>query len=114
MPCVPIFDPPWVPVNAGTVPDAISEDQSVRVSGPPQQTYPGHAQILQQIFPHPFIQFFLCSLHTSEVILGACSVSLSPAGGAHPEEHAAGGREEEARSGGQHHHGHPDRSRGLL
>uniref|UniRef100_A0A9J8DMK2 Unc-80 homolog (C. elegans) n=1 Tax=Cyprinus carpio carpio TaxID=630221 RepID=A0A9J8DMK2_CYPCA len=27
MPCVPIFDPPWVPVNAGTVPDAISEDQ---------------------------------------------------------------------------------------
>uniref|UniRef100_A0A671LGV2 Protein unc-80 homolog n=1 Tax=Sinocyclocheilus anshuiensis TaxID=1608454 RepID=A0A671LGV2_9TELE len=28
MPCVPIFDPPWVPVNAGTVPDAISEDQS--------------------------------------------------------------------------------------
>ncbi|KAA0713172.1 Protein unc-80 -like protein [Triplophysa tibetana] len=28
MPCVPIFDPPWVPVNAGGVPDAISEDQS--------------------------------------------------------------------------------------
>ncbi|XP_049335810.1 protein unc-80 homolog isoform X7 [Astyanax mexicanus] len=28
MPCVPMFDPPWVPINAGTVPDAISEDQS--------------------------------------------------------------------------------------
>uniref|UniRef100_A0A4W4GQM1 Unc-80 homolog (C. elegans) n=1 Tax=Electrophorus electricus TaxID=8005 RepID=A0A4W4GQM1_ELEEL len=28
MPCVPMFDPPWVPVNAGTVPDAITEDQS--------------------------------------------------------------------------------------
>ncbi|XP_053540162.1 protein unc-80 homolog [Ictalurus punctatus] len=28
MPCVPMFDPPWVPVNTGTVPDAISEDQS--------------------------------------------------------------------------------------
>lgn len=107
MPCVPIFDPPWVPVNAGTVPDAISEDQSVRVSGPPQQTYPGHAQILQQII-------FLFSLYTSEVILGTCSVSLSPAGRAHPEEHAAGGREEEARSGGQHHHGYPNRTRGLL
>lgn len=29
MPCVPMFDPPWVPVNTGTVPDAITEDQSV-------------------------------------------------------------------------------------
>ncbi|XP_060775026.1 protein unc-80 homolog isoform X7 [Neoarius graeffei] len=28
MPCVPMFDPPWVPMNTGTVPDAISEDQS--------------------------------------------------------------------------------------
>ncbi|XP_046704530.1 protein unc-80 homolog isoform X4 [Silurus meridionalis] len=28
MPCVPMFDPPWVPVNTGTVTDAISEDQS--------------------------------------------------------------------------------------
>lgn len=26
---MPMFDPPWVPVNTGTVPDAISEDQSV-------------------------------------------------------------------------------------
>lgn len=57
MPCVPIFDPPWVPVNAGTVPDAISEDQSVGFSGPPHQTYPalrqnGHALILQKIFPY--------------------------------------------------------------
>ncbi|XP_030638088.1 protein unc-80 homolog [Chanos chanos] len=28
MPCVPLFDPPWVPLNAGSVQDAISEDQS--------------------------------------------------------------------------------------
>ncbi|XP_076872130.1 protein unc-80 homolog isoform X4 [Brachyhypopomus gauderio] len=28
MPCVPMFDPPWVPLNAGPVPDAITEDQS--------------------------------------------------------------------------------------
>lgn len=90
MPCVPIFDPPWVPVNAGTVPDAISEDQSVRWSVPPHQTHPAHAQILHnRSFSAP------CA---SEIVLGACGVSLSPAGGAHPEEHAAGGREEEARS----------------
>lgn len=29
MPCVPIFDPPWVPQNAGSVQDPINEDQSV-------------------------------------------------------------------------------------
>ncbi|XP_061534416.1 protein unc-80 homolog isoform X14 [Phycodurus eques] len=28
MPCVPIFDPPWVPQNTGSVQDPISEDQS--------------------------------------------------------------------------------------
>lgn len=29
MPCVPIFDPPWVPQNTGSVQDPINEDQSV-------------------------------------------------------------------------------------
>ncbi|XP_077570796.1 protein unc-80 homolog isoform X4 [Stigmatopora nigra] len=28
MPCVPIFDPPWVPQNTGSVQDPINEDQS--------------------------------------------------------------------------------------
>ncbi|XP_029696084.1 protein unc-80 homolog isoform X13 [Takifugu rubripes] len=28
MPCVPIFDPPWVPLNTGSVQDPINEDQS--------------------------------------------------------------------------------------
>ncbi|XP_028832106.1 protein unc-80 homolog isoform X5 [Denticeps clupeoides] len=28
MPCVPMFDPPWVPQNTGSVQDPISEDQS--------------------------------------------------------------------------------------
>lgn len=32
MPCVPIFDPPWVPQNTGSVQDPISEDQSVSLS----------------------------------------------------------------------------------
>lgn len=44
-------------------------------------------------------QFSFDSLSViSEIIFGTCSVSLSPAGRAHPEEHAAGGREEKARS----------------
>lgn len=55
MPCVPIFDPPWVPVNAGTVPDAISEDQSVGFCGLLHQNVAAirqnvHAQILHKIF----------------------------------------------------------------
>ncbi|KAE8278523.1 Protein unc-80-like protein [Larimichthys crocea] len=32
MPCVPIFDPPWVPQNTGSVQDPINEDQSRAVS----------------------------------------------------------------------------------
>lgn len=32
MPCVPIFDPPWVPQNTGSVQDPITEDQSVSLS----------------------------------------------------------------------------------
>ncbi|KAJ3584353.1 hypothetical protein NHX12_014848 [Muraenolepis orangiensis] len=28
MPCVPMFDPPWVPQNTGSVQDSINEDQS--------------------------------------------------------------------------------------
>lgn len=32
MPCVPIFDPPWVPQNTGSVQDPINEDQSVSLS----------------------------------------------------------------------------------
>lgn len=32
MPCVPIFDPPWVPLNTGSVQDPINEDQSVSPS----------------------------------------------------------------------------------
>lgn len=64
MPCVPIFDPPWVPVNAGTVPDAISEDQSVGFCGLLHQNFAAirqndHAQILHKIFScfPPFIAF---------------------------------------------------------
>lgn len=32
MPCVPIFDPPWVPQNTGSVQDPINEDQSVSLN----------------------------------------------------------------------------------
>lgn len=42
MPCVPIFDPPWVPQNTGSVQDPINEDQSVSPSFLFSCTYRNH------------------------------------------------------------------------
>lgn len=40
MPCVPIFDPPWVPQNTGSVQDPINEDQSVSLMSNVRKYFP--------------------------------------------------------------------------
>lgn len=58
MPCVPIFDPPWVPQNTGSVQDPINEDQSVSLSLDYSLHSDAYSRIIRLIINITFVSLF--------------------------------------------------------